>query len=222
MKTNNNNRENMNAQVMNPTPANASGRHAGMSWKIDAENGVIITGNRWNCHTFEIVTEWPAGYYVWNIGRHNFPIGQWLPLCKDGAQKNTIDTDHLKAIKVDSEAAALACLDAAAHGTAKTREDYLRIIADVKANEQPRRPADRLKSSADLYDQWNRIFDALALRDWDETRHDYRGEMDARIDYITNVLEHYQKNIRDHFNRYDYLSNREHFTKLGREIYAKK
>ena len=83
------------------------------------------------------------------------------------------------------------------------------------------RPA-RLKSSADLYDQWNRIFDALALRDWDETRHYYTGEHEARFNLINEILERYQKNILRHFGRAEYLTNEQHRTKLGREIYAKK
>ena len=83
---------------------------------------------------FEIVTEWPANYYVWAIGREHFPLVGWLPLAKDGRNteswQRNIDSDHLKAIKVDSEAAALACLKAAIRGTAKTREDYQKILKE--------------------------------------------------------------------------------------------
>jgi len=81
---------------------------------------------------FEIVDNWQDGYYVWPIGRHNFPFECWLPLCKDGRNEEpwqcNIDLTSLKAIKVRDEATALRCFDAAVKGTARTKEDYLRII----------------------------------------------------------------------------------------------
>lgn len=31
-------------------------------------------------HTFEIVSEFPHGYIIWNIGRRNFPHEGYIPL----------------------------------------------------------------------------------------------------------------------------------------------
>lgn len=84
-------------------------------------------------HKFEIVKDWPSNYFVWNIGRENFPFPCYLPLCKWGHNPEpwmrNIDVNSLKAIKVDSEDIALKCLDAAGRGKGNnTRDDYMKII----------------------------------------------------------------------------------------------
>ena len=78
--------------------------------------------------TFIKVDEWPEGYYVWPIGRHNFQFEGWLPLCKDGKLKYDVDINTLKAIKVKSEDVALRCLDAAIKGECRTKGDYIKLI----------------------------------------------------------------------------------------------
>ena len=75
---------------------------------------------------FEPVNEVPNGYYVWNIGRKNFPYEKCVPLAKDGPreyewQKN-VDLNALKYIVVPSEEIALKILEEAArHGCKKER-----------------------------------------------------------------------------------------------------
>lgn len=98
---------------------------------IETERYFISASNN-RSDVFIKVDEWPEGYYVWPIGRHNFQFEGWLPLCKDGKceygwQRN-IDTKHLKAIKVKSEKVALRCLDAAIKGECNTKEDYIKLI----------------------------------------------------------------------------------------------
>ena len=53
-------------------------------------------------HTFETVNELPAGYIVWNIGRHNFQFEGYIPLCQNTEGYN-VNTETLKALKVKSE-----------------------------------------------------------------------------------------------------------------------
>lgn len=58
---------------------------------------------------YEIVDDYPAGYVVWNIGRHNFQHECYVPLAKPLANYR-IDPTSLKAIKVKDEQTALAIL----------------------------------------------------------------------------------------------------------------
>jgi hypothetical protein len=77
------------------------------------------------------------------------------------------------------------------------------------------------KSSADLYAQWNRIFDALAIADWDAERNCYRNELTARIDRVCAIHKRYQGNIEKHFNHPGgWMSNTEHRQPISRAIYA--
>lgn len=62
---------------------------------------------------FEIVNEYPAGYVVWNIGRHNFQHESYIPLARPTSDYH-IDLSSLKAIKVKDEQTALAILKEAA------------------------------------------------------------------------------------------------------------
>jgi len=75
---------------------------------------------------FEPVTEFPFGYEVWNIGRHNFPHEKCIPLCKDGYNPEpwmrNIDLSSLKYIVVESEELALRILnEAIQHGVNRKR-----------------------------------------------------------------------------------------------------
>ena len=103
--------------------------------------GTITTTENGKTDVFDIVTEWPAGYYVWLIGREHFPLTGWLPLAKDGhnaeSWQRNIDRDHLKAIKVQSEAAALACIDYAYHHDRPTRSDFLQVLAQYPTDPTP-------------------------------------------------------------------------------------
>ena len=88
----------------------------------------FVSSNYRKADVFIKVDEWPDGYYVWPIGRQNFQFEGWLPLCKDGNLKHTVNTNALKAIKVRSEDVALRCLDAANKGECKTKGDYIKLI----------------------------------------------------------------------------------------------
>ena len=92
----------------------------------------IIENWHGRIYRYAIVDEIPDGYFVWSVGRQNFPLEGWLPLARMGKNKYdwqcNIDPNHLLAINIHDEAKALACLKAASRGTAKTKEDFLKII----------------------------------------------------------------------------------------------
>lgn len=89
---------------------------------------------------FEPVTEFPFGYYVWNIGRHNFPHERCVPLCKDGYNPEpwmrNVDMKSLKYIMVDSEELALHILkEAGRKGVDRERfYEMVRHFGGAKAN----------------------------------------------------------------------------------------
>ena len=68
----------------------------------------IINGK----HIFEVVKEIPRDYVVWNIGRHNFPFECYIPLCQED-ENYYVNTNTLKAIKVESEEKALEIMNLA-------------------------------------------------------------------------------------------------------------
>ena len=78
---------------------------------------------------------------------------------------------------------------------------------------------DKSKSLSDLYEQWNRVFDAIALRDWDNEKSEYRREFEGRIEVINNALEKYAGNIRKYFGCNDYVSNSDFVKPVPRKIY---
>lgn len=71
----------------------------------------IIDKHWYRTDVFEPVTEFPGGYFVWNIGRRNFPHERCIPLCKMGYNEypwqRNIDTSSLKYIMVETEELAL-------------------------------------------------------------------------------------------------------------------
>lgn len=81
---------------------------------------VITSKTVHSSHTFEVVESFPAGYKVWNIGRHNFNFKSYIPLARPVQSKyafeKAIDPDTLKAIKVANEDIALKILNIAARG----------------------------------------------------------------------------------------------------------
>lgn len=80
---------------------------------------------------FEQVAEVPFGYFVWNIGRHNFPHEKCVPLCKDGKNEfdwqRNIDINSLKYIEVESEELALRILKEAGR-KGVDRERFYEIV----------------------------------------------------------------------------------------------
>jgi len=88
----------------------------------------FISASYYRSDVFIKVDEWPEGYYVWPIGRHNFQFEGWLPLCKDSNLKHHVNINTLKAIKVKSEDISLRCLDAAIKGECKNKKDYIKLI----------------------------------------------------------------------------------------------
>lgn len=62
---------------------------------------------------FEVTDEFPGGYVVWNIGRHNFPYECYVPIARDIGNYHV---DRPKCIKVKDEKLALTIMDEAAHG----------------------------------------------------------------------------------------------------------
>jgi len=91
-----------------------------------------IINKKWNrTDVFEPVTEVPFGYFVWNIGRKNFPYERCIPLAKDGHNEyewqRNIDPTSLKYIEVATEELALRILkEASMRGC--DREKFYRMI----------------------------------------------------------------------------------------------
>ena len=52
---------------------------------------------------FEVVEEWPLGYFVWMIGRRNFQFPGYLPLAQEASEPYHVRTDTLKALYVGDE-----------------------------------------------------------------------------------------------------------------------
>ena len=59
---------------------------------------------------FEIVSEFPYGYKIWNIGREHFKFENYIPLCRT-YNGFCVDVKTLKAFKVSSEEFALKLMD---------------------------------------------------------------------------------------------------------------
>ena len=77
----------------------------------------IIQKHWYRTDKFEPVKDFPHGYFVWNIGRRNFPYEKCVPLAKYGVNEEpwqmNVDLDTLKYIKVKTEDLALRILKAA-------------------------------------------------------------------------------------------------------------
>ena len=87
----------------------------------------IVDKSYWGrTDTFEVVNEFPAGYIVWNIGRHNFPHPGFVPLAKpDPNQKYHILLHGLKALRCKDEETALRIIYLAHHRRGVfTAKDY--------------------------------------------------------------------------------------------------
>ncbi len=99
------------------------------------ENSITTEQFGFPTHTYELVTEVPHGYFVWNIGSWNMAEG-YLPLCRWASQQRyaggiDIDVDSLKAIKIEG---AGKILDAVGGGqnTVKAMERYIKQYRNAK------------------------------------------------------------------------------------------
>lgn len=90
----------------------------------------IIDKKWFRVDEFEIVDEWPDGYFIWNIGRENFMYPEYIPLAKKGNLPYLVDLTCLKAFKCESEEIALKCMRTAmcSNGGYFYKEDYQKII----------------------------------------------------------------------------------------------
>jgi hypothetical protein len=88
---------------------------------------------------YDVVDEFPKGYYVWNTGRCNFPYEGYVPLVCF-IRKYQIDFKNLKALKVENEDIALAILEAAALGRYGdiTCSNIEQVINDYKSHRYKR------------------------------------------------------------------------------------
>ena len=91
----------------------------------------IIDKKWYRTDRFEPVTEIPYGYFVWNIGRRNFPHERCIPLAKDGINQEpwqmNVDTKTLKYIVIPTEELALQILNEASR-KGVSRERFYEIL----------------------------------------------------------------------------------------------
>ena len=77
------------------------------------------------CYTYEVVTEPPLGYKIWNIG--NYAPEGYLPFCRLKAVQpfeggHCIESDTLKAMKCDGAKEILAAIGLGAETSAEMKE----------------------------------------------------------------------------------------------------
>ena len=71
---------------------------------------MTLTLRNRNYKVVSSISEVPLGYVVWNIGRHNFPLRGYIPMCRpNNAHEGdySIDTTSLYAVPCQSEEQAL-------------------------------------------------------------------------------------------------------------------
>lgn len=79
---------------------------------------IVDTGWWGRVDEYEVVEEFPCGYVVWNIGRHNFQHKGFVPLAKqDPNCKYRVLLDGLKALKCKDEYEALYIMSKASEGS---------------------------------------------------------------------------------------------------------
>lgn len=91
----------------------------------------IIDITRWGrADEFDVVTlkELPDNYFVWNIGRANFPHPDYLPFAKAGDLPYNIDRTSLKTVKMPNEDIALGILKLAGQ-VHVTKADVCALLA---------------------------------------------------------------------------------------------
>lgn len=91
----------------------------------------IIDKKWYRTDIFEPVTEVPFGYFVWNIGRRNFPHERCIPLAKRGQcdydWQMAVDVKRLKYIMVETEELALRILEEASR-KGVSRDRFYEIV----------------------------------------------------------------------------------------------
>ena len=71
---------------------------------------MTLTLRNRNYKVVNSISEVPLGYVVWNIGRHNFPLKGYIPMCrlyKTHEDDYSVDTTSLCAVPCQSEKQAL-------------------------------------------------------------------------------------------------------------------
>ena len=71
---------------------------------------MTLTLRNRNYKVVSSISEVPLGYVVWNIGRHNFPLRGYIPMCRPNRAHEddySIDTTSLCAAPCQSEKQAL-------------------------------------------------------------------------------------------------------------------
>lgn len=95
---------------------------------------MTLTLRNRNYKVVSSISEVPLGYVVWNIGRHNFPLRGYIPMCrlnKAHEDDYSIDTTSLCAVPCQSEEQALEIMKKA------TREGAKSVSALVKGYDMP-------------------------------------------------------------------------------------
>ena len=82
---------------------------------------MTLTLRNRNYKVVKSISEVPYGYVVWNIGRHNFPLRGYIPMCrmnKAHEDDYSIDITSLCAVPCQSEKQALEIMnESTKHGT---------------------------------------------------------------------------------------------------------
>lgn len=106
-----------------------------------------ISNNR---HTFEIVDSVPPGYQIWNIGKNM--IDGYLPLCKVIPGTFSIETETLKAIKIDGAQKILAAINGG-QNTIKSMERYIKRYRNAKPGTWSYLQVERIKEALPIMRQ---------------------------------------------------------------------
>lgn len=96
---------------------------------------IIIEKSYWHTDIFEVVDEFPEGYIVWNIGRHNFQHPCLIPLAIPTDECH-ISRNGLKALRLESEEVAAHVLNVCGRGIYGDidRNNIREIITAYKLN----------------------------------------------------------------------------------------
>lgn len=114
---------------------------------MDGKKTITHGGN-----TFELVDAVPWGYFIWNIGKNM--IDGYLPLCRLSSSQpfpggRSIETDTLKAIKIDGVQTILAAIG----WGSETPDEMETYIKKHSANNDHRMEVERMKKALPLMRQ---------------------------------------------------------------------
>lgn len=102
----------------------------------------IISGK----HTFEVINHIPAGYEIWNIGKNM--IDGYLPIVQVGKDGHSVNTQTMKAIKIDGAQTILAAVGRG-QKTIKEMETYIKRYSNAKGI-ATQRHVERLKKALEV------------------------------------------------------------------------